>query len=256
MRCSASRSSANCSRLEMNPGTSRRTSTGRLPRRRASAVSTSQVASDVFSPLMISTTGMIWAGLAQCKPAKRCGCDTASARREMDSPEVLVVKIAVLPHSPSSAWNNACLAGRSSAMDSDTRWTPARSASAAVGVQPRQRRPPPRPRSALRGGSAGSGCRGCATSRAAAPPPSGCTTAPCSRPARRPGPCPRPWCRPPTTPTSVMSPSCIDSLPAHRDGRRRTTTLPLCRESPHNTPLKSSGAAYRYKGGTTCTICC
>ena len=86
--CSASRHSASCSRLAMNPGTSRSRVITDLPMCRKNSAVHVTTSAAVRSPPTTSTSGIRYGGLNGCATTSRCADPASTAISVMPKPEV------------------------------------------------------------------------------------------------------------------------------------------------------------------------
>lgn len=102
--------------------------------RRTRSKARARASSPVFSPLMISTSGILSTGEKKCSPMKSAGRETPSARAVMGRVEVLEQSSASGSMTSWISWNTLCLSAVSSKTASMTASQPARSAGSPVGV--------------------------------------------------------------------------------------------------------------------------
>ena len=131
-KCSASRTTANCSLLPTNPGMSCRTRIGRLPSLRHTSINVSAVSSDVCSPRVTSTRGTMCGGFQKCIPATRSGRRVALPIAVMDSPDVLVANRACAGQTDSMRSNVSRFKSRFSDIASTRRSIPLQACSRSV----------------------------------------------------------------------------------------------------------------------------
>ena len=98
------------------------------------------VSSEVFSPLMISSSGILSTGLKKCSPMKSSGRDTPSASWVIGSVEVFDPSSASAARCGSISANTWALTDGSSNTASITSSAPAACAGSSVARDPRQQR--------------------------------------------------------------------------------------------------------------------